>query len=204
VSTPLRGGRAPALPPEERRAAIVEAALPLVRTHGAAVSTRQIAEACGIAEGTIFRVFEDKDALLHQVVAAALDTTHLLEQLARIDRSAPLEQRLEAAVTAMQEHLAGIFDVVGALRAHLAATLARHRGTASMQAQVALVDAVTELIEPDADRLRRTPRQVAELLRLLTFSANHPWIVGGPPLPAAEVVSVVLDGVRVPAGRSAC
>jgi AcrR family transcriptional regulator len=204
VSTTPRGGRAPALPAEERRAAIVAAALPLVRAQGAAVSTRQIAEVCGIAEGTIFRVFEDKDSLLRAVVARAFDTTPLLDRLAAIDRSAPLEQRLEAAVTAMQEHLTELFDLIGALHTHLAASHDQKREAVSTEAQQATLDAVASLIEPDAAQLRRTPRQVAELLRLLTFSANHPRIVGGSPLPASEVVSVVLDGVRTTTGRSAC
>ena len=41
--------RAAALPPSERRAEIIAATLPLVREHGANVTTRQIAEAAGIA-----------------------------------------------------------------------------------------------------------------------------------------------------------
>ena len=57
--------------PDERRKAIVEATLPLLAQYGAGVTTRQIAEAAGIAEGTIFRVFPDKPALL---MAAAEET----------------------------------------------------------------------------------------------------------------------------------
>ncbi len=60
--------RAAPLPPDERRAAIVAAAIPLVCDHGAAVTTREIAEAAGIAEGTIFRVFATKEDLLDAVV----------------------------------------------------------------------------------------------------------------------------------------
>ena len=59
---PARRRVAP-LAPDDRRAALIEATLPLLREHGTAVSTRQIADAAGVAEGTIFRVFPDKNSL---------------------------------------------------------------------------------------------------------------------------------------------
>nr|WP_284286883.1 helix-turn-helix domain-containing protein [Angustibacter aerolatus] len=53
--------RATPLSPDERRRHLVDATLPLLVQHGRAVSTRQIARAAGVAEGTIFRVFDSKD-----------------------------------------------------------------------------------------------------------------------------------------------
>ena len=76
--------RAAPLPRAERREAILDAVLPLVVDQGRAVSTRQIAEACGIAEGTIFRVFESKSELIDQAIQRALSPDVLLAHLAAL------------------------------------------------------------------------------------------------------------------------
>ena len=86
--------RAAALPPDERRAAIVAATLPLLLAHGARVTTRQIAEAAGIAEGTIFRVFPDKESLIEAAIETAFDPAPIEAALRAIDPSLPLEARL--------------------------------------------------------------------------------------------------------------
>ena len=63
---------------------IVAATLPLLLEHGDRVTSRQIAEAAGIAEGTIFRVFADKDEIIAAVIEAALDPAPLEAALAGI------------------------------------------------------------------------------------------------------------------------
>jgi AcrR family transcriptional regulator len=66
---------------EERRAAILDAVLPLLRERGLGVPTRELARAAGIAEGTIFRVFLDKKALMLAALARALDFSGVEEEL---------------------------------------------------------------------------------------------------------------------------
>ena len=80
--------RAPAMSPEDRRTAIVEVTIPLLREHGAAVTTKQVAEAAGIAEGTVFRAFGTKDELVQACAAAVFDTIRRRGRAAR-HRHAP-------------------------------------------------------------------------------------------------------------------
>ncbi|HSS12164.1 MAG TPA: helix-turn-helix domain-containing protein, partial [Acidimicrobiales bacterium] len=84
---------------------IVKATLPLLLENGEMVTTRQIADAAGIAEGTIFRVFADKDALIAAVVDAALDTGPLERELAAIDIQLPFEVCLAVAVEIVQRRV---------------------------------------------------------------------------------------------------
>ena len=58
---------------DDRRAAIVDVAIPLLREHGPGLTTRQVAEAAGIAEGTLFRAFGSKDELVQACATAVLD-----------------------------------------------------------------------------------------------------------------------------------
>src|SRR3954451_7765503 len=96
--TKPQAGRAAALPVDERRSMIVAVTLPLLLEHGDRVTSRQIAEAAGIAEGTIFRAFVDKDEIITAAVEAALDTEPLEAAVRAIDPTLRLEDALAAAV----------------------------------------------------------------------------------------------------------
>ena len=72
---------------------IVAATLPLLLEHGDRVTSRQIAEAAGIAEGTIFRAFADKDEVIAAVIEAALDPEPLEAALPTIPATLALRGR---------------------------------------------------------------------------------------------------------------
>ncbi len=74
--------RATPLPRDERRAALIAATEPLLEQFGREVSTRQIADAAGVAEGTIFRVFATKESLIDAVLDEVFDISRTCDQLA--------------------------------------------------------------------------------------------------------------------------
>ncbi|HET9621406.1 MAG TPA: helix-turn-helix domain-containing protein [Kofleriaceae bacterium] len=188
--------RAAPLPPEVRRARIIAAALPLLRMHGTAVTTAQIAMAAGIAEGTLFRVFPDKDSLVHAAIATAFETGPTEAEIAAIDRELPLRDKLIAAVEVLQRRVEGVWQLMSMLgmAAPPGVNPLTPRPAPTMET---LQHKVVALFEPHRDELRCEPAQAARVLRMMTFAGTHPRIADGVPLTAAEVVAVVLDGIRM-------
>ena len=195
VTTALTGRphkRAAAMAPDDRRAMIVQATLPLLLEAGEMVTTRQIADAAGIAEGTIFRAFADKESLIAAVIEAALDVEPLEQAIAAVDRTQPLEVVLEAAVRCVQQRVVDIWRLYSALgpRSHHQG----HRPPTVLAALVSLLDAFRPW-------LRVEPEDAARLLRALTLAMTHPMLVDEPLGPAA-IVDLFLHGVS--AGRPPC
>jgi AcrR family transcriptional regulator len=197
-----RSQRADPLPAEARRRAIVEAVIPLLVERGHSVTTRQMADAAGIAEGTIFRVFPDKCALIHEAVRVSIDPEPIQRQLAEIYEDATLEVQLDEAARILLERYEVVIALVSVMRTLPESGKSSHiAGPPAFiaEANTAINEALTEIFERHRDRLRITPSRAAAAFRGLIVASGHPAMGLADRLTINEAVSVLLSGVVEPA-----
>ena len=197
--------RATPLAPADRREALVAATLPLLRRHGRSVTTRQIAEAAGVAEGTIFRVFESKEELVEVALARAFEPGRFVDELAAIDPALPFRDRMVTLTAVLQRRFTEIFGLmraVGMVAPPARRTRAEQHPAGHDEGHDEEHDAwrrqardlMVALIGEDAARLTVPAEEFVHTLRLLTFSASHEEIADGRLLSPERIVGVVLDG----------
>ena len=188
---PVASGRQ-RLAPDERRTAIVEAVVALLASRGPAVTSAEIADAAGIAQGTIFHAFADKQALIDAVVTHVMDVDDLIASLEALDRVPVLEDRLATCAALVIAHMERMIPTV--MKCGLPAGLDadRHPG-------VKLQQAITTLMEPDAAMLAHPPVQLAAVFfGLCVASAQQVALGETPTMPSPrELVELFLDGARV-------
>ncbi|MFE3203675.1 TetR/AcrR family transcriptional regulator [Embleya sp. NPDC059237] len=198
TSRATRRRRAPSLEPEERRAAIIAATLPLLLERGVSVTTQQIARAAGVAEGTIFSVFPDKHSLVHAAVLSGFEPTPIVAAIAAIDPNPDLRDRLSAVIRVIADQLVATEPLVAALRTQSVPAEVREPFLAEVaRYRQRLVAAVAEVVEPDRDTLRRPPTMVAQLVVAMVFATTRGTFGLGDALDTDEIATLLLDGLLV-------
>lgn len=196
---------------DDRRAAIATATVPLLARYGAAVTTRQIAEAANVAEGTLFRAFEDKDELLHAALVAALDPAPLVRAIQELPARDSLETTLVALADLIQESQRATARIVQVAHQFMGDRHGRHgpprrhgdhgeRGAdshrdARMSAVQDIVGAIEARVAPFAPELRTEPRVAASVFFFLVHGHASPMMSQGGPLDPTQIVDVFLHGV---------
>lgn len=146
------------------------------------MTTRELARAAGVSEGTLFNVFSGKDELITAVVESALDQEPFERAVRAIDPTLGPFDAVVAAVRLVQERTVEIWQLLSALGTH----------QASGDRPLPVSSALTELFER-YDLTLGAP-EASRLLRALTLALTHPRLT--PEAMAPErIASVFLHGV---------
>ncbi len=186
--------------PDERRQAIIDATLPLLLEHGPEISTRDIARAACVAEGTIFRVFETKQDLIHATVHAALEPEAAIARLAALPAGQPLTERVVAILELLHGEIARTRSVI----AHLARPVAAPhpppsphglRGQGPHASKARLARAVAAALTGYEGQLSVGTDFAARSLMALSFAASFTLPEEEARFDAAELADFVLHGI---------
>lgn len=147
------------------------------------MTTKQIADAAGVAEGTIFKAFDDKDDLIDATVDAITDPTSMEQALAAIDPGIGFEAQLQESVGLLQRRIVDIW------RVHEMLPHRPRTERPSIQVSPGLVAIFTA----HRDRIRVDATTAALRLRAIVLALTHPLLVDEPATPR-EIVHQFLHG----------
>jgi AcrR family transcriptional regulator len=183
-----KAARAPSLSVEDRQAMLIDVVTPLLLEHGRAVTTKQIAECAGIAEGTIFRAFGSKDELIRAAIDRHLDPEPFRARLRSVDLDLPLDERITAMVTLMRERFTTVFTLMSALGA-------TGPPPHSDDGRREFAEIIVQSLAGDASRLNIDPARAAQIVRMIALAASVPQIRNGPPFDDGEIAALILYGI---------
>ncbi len=188
VVTPVPRERARPLSPEERRAAIVDAVIPLIRERGRDISTREIADAAGVAEGTIFRAFGDKESIIQAAVDRFLDPEPLRAALRGIDPDEPTEDKVRQVIELLRERFTGVIGFMHALGMHGPPPGRGHSAPAAEW-----IATVERMFRPG--ELAVPVETFAFYVRLVAFGSSIPVLNEPHPFDTGDLVALVIHGI---------
>jgi AcrR family transcriptional regulator len=195
--------------PDARRKAIVKALVPLLVERGGEVSTREIAQAAGIAEGTIFRVFPDKRSLMLAAAEEAINPADGQREFQELMASVPdLRTKVVVAAQRVLDRMRMTMTLMFAVRVHLKEEhedlheKVHEHGKGHftppefvLNAQAELHRRLTSVFEQHRDELAVEPEVAAVALRSLIFGASRPELGLAPALDAEQIADLLLQGV---------
>ncbi len=181
----------------DRRRAILNVVVPLLAEKGSSLTTAQVARAAHIAEGTIFRVFPDKSALIYEAVKATMDPTAVADAIRAIGAAAPMRVQLAEAVRVLRDYFNQMTGLGESLRSASALPGARQRdvGRLIKESSIVISAALVELFERHRAELRVSPSTATAAFRGLVFASAHPLLPPRERLAMEDTVNILLSGI---------
>lgn len=213
---------------DERRAAIAVATIPLLELHGSQVSTRQIALAAGVAEGTLFRAFDDKVEILAAAAERAIDPTLAVAEIDALPDTGSLAGELEQVAHVMAARgrrvrrvMIAVHSILTSEEGHRASAVRAARGAdarpsaghdgahhgphrfgpgrdARLRALVELRAAIVRRMAAYRGELRVEPELVAHMLLAMMMGQGPPGLPDDAEVAVTDLVDVLLHGVAGP------
>jgi AcrR family transcriptional regulator len=179
--------RARPMSPEERRSAILDAAIPLLRENGREVSTKQLAEAAGVAEGTLFRAFGDKDAIISAAIERYFDPEPFRNALRGIDPDEQTVDKIRQVLQLLSDRFTGVIGFMSVFRGDGGPPPRRETGEQEW------IGILSQLFRPE--ELGIPVETLGFYLRLLAFGAAMPPITSAHAFTLDELLELVTRGV---------
>ncbi|MDR0836844.1 MAG: TetR/AcrR family transcriptional regulator [Propionibacteriaceae bacterium] len=209
IDEPVGRTRAKPLDADTRRAEIIAATRHLLAANGTNFTTKAVAEAAGIAEGTIFRVFSSKRELIAAVIQDLLDPTQYVAQIEALP-DADLQEHTVALLSVLRGGLQranGIFSAMAAVSSadrpgdpnscpdpgsdeSVKHAFKRHQH----DKMTALKDAVTASLEPYAAELCVSPALAAATVWMTAMASAHPFVSEYNDLDTEELAQLLIHG----------
>ncbi len=189
--------RARRLAPEQRRAALLDAATELFSAQGPNFTTADLASAAGVSEGTIFRYFTDKPTLLAECRRCAMGLDELLPRIREAATLPTFREQVLSASRLLNDRILQMVHVVsdgGPPDPPDAATEIAEQLVAALAPIFEPVAAAPGSDGPDSDGLR--PEQLANMLIGMLISNTFLCEkTSTDPVPVERLVDLFLHGI---------
>lgn len=163
---------------------IIDAVIPLLLEHGRDVTSRQIAEAAGIAEGTIFRAFGDKESLISAAVTAFMNGRTGADLESLIAPELALDDKLRALVQGMRHRVRDVMRM---------SALVGHPPVANEAQRLTFNATIAATFDRDRSQLRVTPEELGDYVRVLAIASSIP--LGPRQLTDDELLNLIKHGL---------
>lgn len=183
--------------PAERRQAIARAVLPVLVERGAAATTRDMARAAGVAEGTLFSVFDTKRDITVAAIELHLNPEPISAGLQAICAGLPLGEQLAEAADVIVSKSKDVVALLGVLRTLPPADASERQEHQSLMRNwmEGMTRAIRALFERNSALLATSPERATDAFVALLMAASRPYGEDAPHLSTGDAVHLLQHGI---------